>query len=218
MVEMTTRAVGSMRFDFKSWQPYSSVNLRPSPGTENRSNSPAVCLPRLARSTRNSTRCAPPWRMSRHEAFAAVYVLPDPVAIWISDLGRSCARDFSSSTIARVWAGHRAVESTSGRWCRRPRSVGATGFCVQSLSQRANVSGRCTKNTSRLRAIGSRPLVKRVSMPVDSYKNGSGRMGAVTCGGRPAAYFADCGSTPVSVTPSFFASSAPTACRSTNSK
>jgi len=142
-------------------------------------------------------------------------LLPDPVAIWMSARGRSTARDFSSSAIARVWAGHRDESSIAGMVRRQPRSVaGPPASPVAWATHLASVSGRWTANTSRLRGSGSRPLVKRVSIPVDSQRNGRGRTGASTWSG-PAAYLAYCGSTPMSEAPRFFASSAPTAWRST---
>ena len=78
-------------------------------------------------------------------------------------------------------------------------------------SHEASVSGLKKLNTRRLRGSGSRRLVNRVSTPVLSYKNGSGRMTAGSSAGIPSLYFSDCHSTPVSVVPSGFASIAPTA-------
>jgi len=60
--------------------------------------------------------------------------------------------------------------------------------------------------------------VNIVSSPVDSYRNGNGDTTAVSASGRPAAYFAVCGSTPASGVPDGFASMAPTALPSTNSR
>ena len=171
MVQMTTRAEGSIWLDLRSWTLNSSVNLRPSPGTRKRSNSPSACLPRLPRSTRNKIRCAPARRTRRQASLQAVKVLPEPVAIWIMARGLSRASDSSRLTMAGPWAGRRLVMST-GSSCfilrRRPRKVLASGRSFASWSQRTIVSGRCTVKTSRLRGSGSRPLVNWVSMPVDS--------------------------------------------------
>jgi hypothetical protein len=83
-------------------------------------------------------------------------------------------------------------------------------------TQRASVSGRWYEKTSRLAGAGSSAFVKRVSTPVDWYANGSGPSSAAgTSSGSPSTYFAVCHATPVSVSPSFFASTTPTASRST---
>ena len=65
MVVMTTCAAGSMRFEVSSCTLYSSVNLRPVSGVTNVWNSRSVCRPRLPRSTRKQTRCAPAYFSSR---------------------------------------------------------------------------------------------------------------------------------------------------------
>ena len=62
---------------------------------------------------------------------------------------------------------------------------------------------------------GSRPFVKRVSEPVDSYEKGSGLPQRGRPSGRPWEYLADWVSTPVNVVPSFLASITPTALPST---
>jgi len=77
----------------------------------------------------------------------------------------------------------------------------------------ASVSGRGKAEYLTAARLGSSPLVKYVTDPLDSKRNGNGRLCAGRLSGRPAAYFADCASTPVNV-PSAFASTAPNALRS----
>jgi hypothetical protein len=66
--------------------------------------------------------------------------------------------------------------------------------------------------------FGSNPSVNIVSSPVDSYRNGNGETSAGRSFGRPAAYFADCDSTPANGVPDGLASTAPTALPSTNNR
>ena len=61
-------------------------------------------------------------------------------------------------------------------------------------------------------------MLKNVSTPLDSYRNGNGAAGGFNPAGTPEEYFADCASTPDSDAPSGFASSAPTARWFTNSR
>lgn len=63
-------------------------------------------------------------------------------------------------------------------------SVVASG---SSFSQSASCAGWWKAKTLRARGAGSRPWVKWVSMPVDSYRNGSGRCQAGRLAGRPCA-------------------------------
>ena len=57
------------------------------------------------------------------------------------------------------------------------------------------------------------------SLPVDSYANGSAPSTAdSSSSGSPSTYFALCHSTPVSVSPTFFASTTPTGLWSTKSR
>jgi len=59
-------------------------------------DSSLVCLPRLKRSTRNRIRLASACLMRRSQRLAAVKVLPDPVAIWISARERSSRSSISN--------------------------------------------------------------------------------------------------------------------------
>ncbi|CAB4971930.1 unannotated protein [freshwater metagenome] len=78
----------------------------------------------------------------------------------------------------------------------RPRHVGASGFASASLMNRARVSGRGNANTRRDAGSGSNTLVKTVSEPLASNRNGS-RSPAITApsrisAGTPSAYRAVC--------------------------
>ena len=65
MVVMTTLLDEPIVFEVSRWTLYSSVNFRLSSGVRKPWNSFSACSPRLARSTRNSTRRAPPNLISR---------------------------------------------------------------------------------------------------------------------------------------------------------
>ena len=95
-------------------------------------------------------------------------VFPEPVAIWISDRGRSSARDCSRLRIASACLPHSPRSSSGGMAFSRARKVGRSGFSAICRSHSVSVSGRWKVNTRRLRASGSYPLVNRVSAPVDS--------------------------------------------------
>jgi hypothetical protein len=58
-------------------------------------------------------------------------------------------------------------------------------FCIGCASQSASVSGRGKSNTCRLRGTGSSPLVKKVTDPFDSNRNGKGRRYAGRLSGSP---------------------------------
>ncbi len=134
-------------------------------------------------------------------ALMAVKVLPLPVAIWIRARGLSAASEASRLRMAWIWAGqsfwspHSVMSSGMERRRRRNVSVGGASWtppvtgivpCAGSpASQSASVAGWWKAKTGRERGSGSRPLVKRVSMPVDSYANGSGRRQAGNVAGRP---------------------------------
>ncbi len=95
-------------------------------------------------------------------------VFPDPVAIWISALGRSSARDSSMFLMASACLPHSPRSSSGGMALSRARKVGAPGSSLICRAHSARVSGRWKANTRRLRASGSYPFVNRVSVPVDS--------------------------------------------------
>ena len=113
MVAMQTLLTGSILPDWRSCTLYSSVNLRPSPGTVKPWNSRSVCRPRLLRSTRNSTRWAPAYLMSRYTWLQAMNVLPLPVAICTRERGRASASDCSKLRMACACTVQR-LESSSG--------------------------------------------------------------------------------------------------------
>src|SRR6266496_6832486 len=124
----------------------------------------------------------------------AVKVLPLPVAIWINARGLLVASDFSRFRIAMIWAGQSLrspqTVTSSGIWRTRARNVaGANSAWLAvapapvasavvrgvAVSHSASVPGWWKAKTLRARGSGSRPLVKWVSTPVDSYRNGKGR-------------------------------------------
>jgi hypothetical protein len=131
----------------------------------------------------------------------AVKVLPEPVAIWISARGLFCAMLASRLRIAVICAGQSLKSPhsvTSSGICRsrernvasRPCAVGATASPVLTTvagcsSHVASVSGLKNANSGRDRGSGSSRLVNRVSTPVDSNRNGSGRRHAGKAAGNP---------------------------------
>ena len=83
------------------------MNLRPSSGVVKPWNSRSVWRPKLLRSTRNSTRRAPACLIRRYTWLQAIKVLPLPVAICTSALGRPAARDSSRFLMALSCTAHR---------------------------------------------------------------------------------------------------------------
>jgi len=90
-----------------------------------------------------------------------------------------------------------------------PANLGPVGqrVRVKPFGQRLGPWGAKTR---RDRGSGSSRFENRVSTPVERYKNGSGRIGASSSGGRPSV-LRTWASTPIRVWPAFFASRAPTA-------
>ncbi len=150
---MQTRLTGSIVFLLSRWTLNSSVNLYLLYGLSYCLNSPCACFPRLFRSTRNRMRFALAYLISRYEKVHAVYVLPLPVAIWISDRGWLSASDLSRLRTASIWTGQSLPVFSSGMFWRLPRS-----WLSRPTSRRSS-SGRWKVNTSRLRGSGSSPLV-----------------------------------------------------------
>lgn len=101
---------------------------------------------------------------------AAVYLLPEPVAIWMSARGRKCLSDTSSWRIATSCAGHNPAGPRGGRPRRRWRNVACSmpPSADHARTHSASVSRRWKVKTCRLAGSGSKALVNRVSTPVDS--------------------------------------------------
>jgi hypothetical protein len=87
---------------------------------------------------------------SRQVKLQAVKVLPAPVAIWMSERGRSAASEASRPVMASTWHWRRPVASSGGIFCSRARSVPG------SFSQACSVAGWWKANTRRERGVGSR--------------------------------------------------------------
>ena len=116
----------------------------------------------------------------------AVKVLPPPVAIWSKARSRPSQMLASRFSTARIWAGHMPARLSCWANRIRPLRVAANGAPglperrrTSALNHPPRVSGRWKLNTRRAVGSGSNPLVKNVSTPVLSYRNGSGRTG--TC-------------------------------------
>src|SRR3569833_2559793 len=112
-----------------------------------------------------------------------VKVLPAPVVFWFWVCGWFFFCDFSRLLIAVIWAGLWPSSLSGGMACRRARKVAGASFAVaefpsppaplplagegRKASHSASSLGWWKANTARERGVGSRPLVKRVSMAVD---------------------------------------------------
>ncbi len=141
-------------FDVRCWTLYSSVNFRRVSGTSNLSNS-ASSVARDWRDRRGTGSASRRRAGSADsEMFAAVNVLPEPVAIWISARGRSRATTPPGCDRRRLHL-PQPRRSSSGSDCGRARKVGASGFSRICRIHSASVSGRWNENTRRLRASGS---------------------------------------------------------------
>jgi hypothetical protein len=87
--------------------------------------------------------------------FAAVSLLPDPVAIWMSALGRSSRMDCSRLRMALACTLHSPASSSPGIKRSRARRVGSRLSALICRASSPRVSGRKKVNTVRLRASGS---------------------------------------------------------------
>ncbi len=121
----------------------------------------------------------------------AVKVLPLPVAIWIRARGLfggeallevADGRDLGGPELLVAplgdelgHAAQAAAEGAGGRGVVDAAGDGTVACAAVAASQSASVAGWWKAKTGRERGSGSSPLVKCVSMPVDSYTNGSGR-------------------------------------------
>ncbi len=137
----------------------------------------------------------------------AVKVLPEPVAIWMRARGSASAKESSRLRMACAWTFQRP------RLVER-RQVLQSGAKLRRLRQPLG-------ERFRAREVEDLPAARLRVEAVGEVGHGAvgleqERQRASVCGqvvGRPAAYLADCASTPVSV-PSALASTAPTALRS----
>src|SRR3989304_10056272 len=92
------------------------------------------------------------------------------------DRGRFSASDFSRFFTAVICAGQRPVSTSAGIPLMRARKLDGASPAdgMAYFTHSASVSGWWNANTSRERGWGGKPVVKRVSTPVDWEGEGRG--------------------------------------------
>ena len=213
MVVMQTWLTGSIVFVVRCWTLYSSVNLRPSSGRgvllELAQRLPAQvgAVDQEEDAPRAGVLDQPV------EGVTAVKVLPLPVAIWIRARGRSSASECSRLRIASICAGHRPSVMQ-----RRQRAQ-AGAQASSALRPRPAASRAGGSEDAAAARLGVEPVgeegLDAGALVEERQRLAPGRAAA---SGRPALYFSDCASTPLSVSPACLASTTPTALRSTKSR